>query len=110
MGAMQSVMTQAMQPTKKWLCCKKDSMYEPKWDVSCAGSGRRAQAMVEHYCPARLSKQARRMQAIVHPVAPNCTNFNGRRRLQAMVTYKCPANIEGIQCFKNNTNKACVQP
>ena len=108
--AMSSVMTQAMVPTKKWLCCKNATMYEPRWDVSCAGSARRLQGMVEQYCPAKLTKAARRMQAIVHPVASNCTNFNARRRLQAVVatTYKCPVNIEGYQCFKNNTNKKCA--
>merc|ERR1712151_1008902 len=99
------------QVPKKWLCCqdKANNMYEPRWDTKCP-TGRRLQAMVEPYYPARLSKQARRMQAVVHPVAPACTNFTGRRRLrklQAMVTYKCPVNVEGIQCFKNNTNKAC---
>merc|ERR1712151_1099806 len=96
--------------TKKWICCKEDNnMYAPRWDSKCP-SGRRLQSMVEGYCPKKLAAPKRILQAIVHPVAPNCTNFNGRRRLQAMVTYKCPANIEGIQCFKNNTNKACVQP
>merc|ERR1712166_572513 len=106
--AMSSVMTQAVVPTKKWLCCKNNSMYEPRWDVSCAGSARRLQGMVEQYCPAKLSRSARRMQAVVHPVAANCTNFNSRRRLQAMVVYKCPVNIEGYQCFKNNSNAKCA--
>merc|ERR1712166_1742312 len=54
--AMSSVMTQAMVPTKKWLCCKNATMYEPRWDVSCAGSARRLQGMVEQYCPAKLTK------------------------------------------------------
>merc|ERR1711998_616828 len=30
-----------------------------------------------------------------------------RRRQQAVQTKKCPVNIEGIQCFLNNTGKAC---
>ena len=112
--AMSSVMAQV---PKKWLCCKVDTMYEPKWDVSCAGSGRRMQGMVEQYCPAKLSRSARRLQAVVvsHPAPQACTNFNARRRLsvrrqQAVVVFKCPVNVEGYQCFKNNTNKKCDQP
>merc|ERR1712146_236849 len=110
--AMSQVSTQV---PKKWLCCKHDNMYEPRWDVSCAGSGRRMQTMVEQYCPKRLTSAKRILEEVTHPVAPTCTNFNAAatttgRRLQAPVVYKCPVNIEAIQCFKNNTNKACVQP
>merc|ERR1711988_533878 len=32
-----------------------------------------------------------------------------RRRQQAVQTKKCPVNIEGIQCFLNNTGKACTK-
>ena len=105
--AINCVASQAIVPSKKWMCCKQDTMYVPTWAVSCGG-GRRMQAMVEHYCTKRLETPKRILQAIVHPVAPKCTNFTGARRLQAVVvTYKCPVNIEGVQCFKNNTNKKC---
>merc|ERR1711862_258709 len=100
------VMSQAPVPTKKWMCCTKNGMSEPMWTDKCGS--RRLKAMVEPYCPKKLAAPKRILQAIVHPVAPACTNFNGRRRLQAVVTLKCPVNIEGIQCFKNNTNKKCV--
>merc|ERR550532_2558483 len=93
---------------KKWLCCKAGNNYEPRYEVSCAGSGRRLQAMVEHYCPKRLVAPKRVLQAIVHPLASNCSPYNSRRRLQAVVTYKCPVNIEGIQCFQNNTSAKCA--
>merc|ERR1711904_82240 len=106
--AMTQGLAQAPVPTKKWLCCTKDGMSEPMWGDKCAG--RRLQAMVEPYCPKKLTAPKRILQAVVHPVAAACTNFNSRRRLQSVVTLKCPVNIEGIQCFKNNTNKACVQP
>merc|ERR1712151_945503 len=100
---------QAVQPTKKWICCKEDNnMYAPRWDTACPKSGRRMQAMVEPYCPRQLQVPKRVLQAIQHPIAPECTNFNARRRLQAVVKYKCPVNIEGYQCFKNNTNKKCA--
>ncbi len=107
--AMNACSAQAM---KKWLCCKNDTMYEPRWDVSCASTtSRRLQGMVEHYCPKKLVVASQRiLQGVVHPVSPACTNFNASRRLQGMVTYKCPVNIEGVQCFKNNTNTKCVQP
>merc|ERR1719409_193022 len=100
------VATQAIQPTKKWMCCTKNGMSEPAWTDKCGS--RRLQAMTEPYCPKKLAAPKRVLQAIQHPVAPACTNFNARRRLQAVVTLKCPVNIEGIQCFKNNTNKKCV--
>merc|ERR1711912_85888 len=104
--------TQAVQPTKpaaKWLCCKEaNNMVAPTWGTECPKSGRRLQSMVEPYCPKQLAAPKRILQAIQHPVAPACTNFNARRRLQAVVTYKCPVNIEGWQCFKNNTNKKCA--
>merc|ERR1712138_295415 len=89
-------------------CVALNGMQEPEWTDKCGS--RRMQAMVEPYCPKKLAPK-RILQAIVHPVAPACTNFNARRRLQAVVTtLKCPVNIEGIQCFKNNTNKKCEQP
>merc|ERR1712178_329060 len=103
--ALNGVATQAMQ---KWMCCKNsDNEYVPTWGTACGS--RRLQVMVEPYCPKKLQAPARILQAVVvnHPTAPNCSNFNGSRRLQAVVTYKCPVNIEGIQCFKNNTNAAC---
>merc|ERR1712060_507069 len=102
------VAAQAPVPQKKWMCCTKDGMSEPLWTDKCGS--RRMQAMVEPYCPKKLTAPKRILQAIVHPVAMACTNFNGRRRLQAVVTLKCPVNVEGIQCFKNNTNKKCEQP
>merc|ERR1712151_127515 len=112
------VASQAVQPTKKWMCCKEGTdMYVPRYDTKCP-TGRRLQAMVEPYCTKKLAAPKRVLQAVQHPVAPACTNFNARRRLtggdhngrrlQAMVTYKCPVNIEGYQCFKNNTNKKCA--
>ena len=103
--AMNAIAAQAVTPTWKWRCCKKDNMYETKWGTSCGG--RRLQAMTEPYCPKKLTAPQRRLQA-VHPVSPACTNLNGSRRLQAVVSFKCPVNIEGIQCFKNNTNNFCV--
>merc|ERR1712025_1104853 len=100
---------QAVVPTKKWLCCKEaNNMVAPTWGTECPKSGRRMQAMVEPYCPRQLAVPKRILQAIQHPVAPNCTNFNARRRLQAVVTWKCPVNVEGWQCFTNNTNKKCA--
>ena len=103
------VATQAPVPQKKWICCKEGTdMYAPRWDTACPTGGRRMQAMVEPYCPKQLAAPKRILQAVQHPVAPNCTNFNVRRRLQDMVTFKCPVNIEGYQCFKNNTNKKCA--
>ena len=104
--AMNAIAAQAVVATKKWHCCKVDSMYEPKWGTSC--SGRRLQAMTEPYCPKTLVAAKRILQAVVHPVAPGCTNFNESRRLQSVVSFKCPVNIEGVQCFKNNTNKKCA--
>merc|ERR1711881_248596 len=103
--AMNQIAAQAVVPTKKWMCCTKDGMSEPAWTDKCGS--RRLQAMVEPYCPKKLTAPKRILQAVVHPVAAACTNFNSRRRLQAVVTLKCPVNIEGIQCFKNNTNKKC---
>merc|ERR1711874_835617 len=73
----------------KWLCCVKNGMVEPTWGTKCA---------------------TRRLQAVVHPVAPACGNFKAGRRLQAPVALKCPVNIEGIQCFTNNSGANCVQP
>merc|ERR1711881_666561 len=102
--AMNQIAAQAI--VKKWMCCTKDGMSEPAWTDKCGS--RRLQAMVEPYCPKKLTAPKRILQAVVHPVAAACTNFNSRRRLQAVVTLKCPVNIEGIQCFKNNTNKKCV--
>merc|ERR1712195_93335 len=96
---------------KKWMCCTVSGMSEPQWTDKCAAA-RRLQAPVEGYCPKKLESPKRILQAIMHPVATVCATFNASRRLQAIVkpTLKCPVNIEGIQCFKNNTNKACVQP
>merc|ERR1712146_701841 len=50
------------------------------------------------------------LQQVQHPVSHDCTNFNAKRRLQAVQPkkYKCPFNIEGVQCFLNNTNKKCA--
>ena len=98
---------------KKWMCCMESDMYVPRWDSKCPTTAtRRMQGMVEPYCTKKLAAASSRiLQAIVHPVAPACSTFNARRRLQAVVpkkTYKCPVNIEGYQCFKNNTNKKCV--
>merc|ERR1711868_11087 len=73
----------------KWLCCVKNGMVEPTWGTKCAG--RRLQAVVtDKHCPKRLA-------------AP-------KRILQAPVALKCPVNIEGIQCFTNNSGANCVQP
>merc|ERR1712227_1024190 len=102
--AMSTVSAQAVQ--KKWLCCKKDNMYEPTWGSSCGS--RRLQAVVEPYRPKKLESPKRILQEVQHPVAPNCVNFKASRRLQSVVTYKCPVNIEGYQCFKNNTGAKCA--
>merc|ERR1711998_398181 len=104
------VASQAVVQKKKWICCKEENnMYAPRWDTACPKSGRRMQAMVEPYCPRQLAVPKRILQAIQHPIAPECVNFNAKRRLQAVVVkYKCPVNIEGWQCFKNNTNKKCA--
>merc|ERR1712124_162494 len=85
------VASQAPVATKKWICCKEaNNMVAPRWDTACPKSGRGMQAMVEPYCPKQLAAPKRVLQAVQHPVAPACTNFNARRRLQAVVTYKCP--------------------
>ena len=100
-----------VKPTNKWMCCLQDNMYVPSWASKCPTTTRRLQAMVEPYCTKQLAAPKRILQAIVHPVAPGCTDFTAKRRLQAVVvkkTYKCPVNIEGYQCFKNNTNKKCA--
>merc|ERR1712066_504639 len=91
--AISSIAAQAPVATKKWMCCTTNGMSEPQ-------------------CPKKLKAPSRILQQVEvkHPEAPNCTNFNGSRRLQAVVTLKCPVNVEGIQCFKNNTNAACKQP
>merc|ERR1711937_460305 len=104
------VASQAPVPQKKWLCCKEaNNMVAPRWDTKCPTTSRRLQAVVESHCPKQLKAGTRILQAVQHPVAPNCSNFSSsRRRLQAVVTYKCPVNIEGWQCFTNNTNKACA--
>merc|ERR1712048_934331 len=107
MIAASSVINQAVV-SDKWLCCKVGNNVEPKWGKSCGS--RRLQAMAESHCPKKLTAPKRVLQAIVHPIAPNCANFNSRRRLQAVVTYKCPVNIEGVQCFTNDTKAPCKQP
>merc|ERR1712146_668899 len=83
--AMQQVMTQVPM---KWVCCEANNTIEPKWATGCGS--RRLQAMVEPYCPTRLTKAARRL-AVSHPESPVCGNFK-RRRLQAIVK-RCPVNI-----------------
>merc|ERR1712203_573955 len=99
--AMQSVMTQAPVP---WICCKKENRVEPQLGGKC-DSGRRAQQVkTDQYCPLKDVKPTRRMQQIV--TEPKCTNLNSRRRLQA-IEIKCPVNIQGVQCFVNNSNANC---
>merc|ERR1711981_657626 len=94
---------------KKWMCCVKNGMVEPQWATKCGT--RRLQAVVtDKHCPKRLAAPKRILQAVVHPVAPARGNFKAGRRLQAPVALKCPVNIEGIQCFTNNSGANCVQP
>merc|ERR550537_1448811 len=106
--ALSMVAAQAVVTSKNWVCCKTGSNYEPQIGTSCP-SGRRLQAMVAPYCPHQLKKSSRRLQALQLAAPPTCSNLNGRRRrMQAMVeTNKCPVNVEGVQCFKNNTNANC---
>merc|ERR1712110_10536 len=110
------VASQAVQqPMKKWMCCAEaNNMIAPRWDTKC--SGRRLQQQVPTYCTKKLTVPKRILQQAVHPVAANCSNFNARRRLVGgdhdgrrlqQPVKKCPVNIEGYQCFKNNTNKPC---
>ena len=97
---------------------------------------RRAQAIVHPVSPACTNFTVkRRLQAVVrrHTRVRICKKKLGiwcsygwktdrsksytrccryaNRRVQAVVpkkTYKCPVNIEGLQCFLNNTNKPCA--
>merc|ERR1712188_50643 len=69
------------------MCCEnktQGNMWLAEWGTKCPGNGgkRRLQAVVEKACPKQLSVKARRLQAIQHPVSPDCTNFNAKRRAQ----------------------------
>merc|ERR1712224_597058 len=94
--AINAIASQAVVP-KKWVCCKNsENQYVPLWETKCPGSRRLQGVVTDQYCPKTLTAPKRILQNVEHPVAPNCTNFNGSRRLQAVVTYKCPVNIEGV--------------
>merc|ERR1719387_2734734 len=75
------VASQAPVPQKKWLCCKEaNNMVAPRWDTKCPTTSRRLQAVVESHCPKQLKAGTRILQAVQHPVAPNCSNFSSSRR------------------------------